>query len=126
MDWNSIRTGYPLARISPQSILVRERGQEINPPTIQTSQPRSGLTQMGHTENAIQEDITSTTPTGQQLPLDQLNVMDERRINKVVTNTSDVVIEPARDRLRTLTMEANAQTSIPIVDIMLPSAEGII
>ena len=50
--------------------------------------------------------------------------MDERRTNKVRTNTSDVVVEPARDRLRTLTMEANAQTSIPIVDVMLPSGQG--
>ena len=70
MDWSSIRTGFPLARTSPQSISVRERGQEINPPTIQTSQPRSGLTQMGHTENALQEDLTSTTPQAQCQPLD--------------------------------------------------------
>ena len=42
-------------------------------------------------------------------------------MNDVGTNTSDVVVEPDRDRLRTLTVEANAQTSIPIVDVMLPS-----
>ena len=40
------------------------------------------------------------------------------------TNTLDVEVEPNRDRLRTSTMEANAQTSIPIVDIMLPSSRG--
>ena len=49
--------------------------------------------------------------------------MDERRTNEVRTNTSDVVVEPARDRLRTSTVEANAQTSIPIVDVMLPSGQ---
>ena len=40
------------------------------------------------------------------------------------TNTSDVEVELNRDRLRTSTMEANAQTSIPIVDVMLPSGRG--
>ena len=45
-------------------------------------------------------------------------------MNNVGTNTWDVVVEPNRDRLRTSTMEANAQTSIPIVDVMLPSGHG--
>ena len=40
------------------------------------------------------------------------------------TNILDVEVEPNRDKLRTLTVEANAQTSIPIVDIMLPSGRG--
>ena len=48
-------------------------------------------------------------------------MIDERRMNDVGTNTLDEVVEPNRDRLRTSTMEANAQTSIPIVDVMLPS-----
>ena len=47
--------------------------------------------------------------------------MDERRMNDIGTNTSDVVVELARDRIRTSTIEANAQTSIPIVDVMIPS-----
>ena len=51
-------------------------------------------------------------------------MIDERRMNDVGTNTSDVVVEPNRDRLRTSTMEANAQTSIAIVDVMLPSGSG--
>ena len=124
MDWSSIRTGSPLVRMPPQSILVRERGHEINQTTIQTSQPGSEPTQMGVTENTLQEDLPSTTPLAQQQPLDRLSMMDERRMNDVGINTSDVVVEPARDRLRTSTVEANAQTSIPIVDIMLPSGQG--
>ena len=40
------------------------------------------------------------------------------------TNTSDVGVRPHRDRVRTSTMDANAQTSIPIVDVMLPSGGG--
>ena len=63
MDWSSIGMGSPLVRTPPQSISVRERGQEINQPTIQTSQPGSEPTQMGVTENALQEDPIVTTPT---------------------------------------------------------------
>ena len=40
------------------------------------------------------------------------------------TDTSDVEVRPHRDRVRTSTMDANAQTSIPIVDVMLPSGGG--
>ena len=39
-------------------------------------------------------------------------------------NTLDMVVEPAGDSLRTSTVDANAQTSIPIVDVMLPSGRG--
>ena len=62
MDWSGIRTGSPLVQMPPQSILVRERRQEINQPTIQTSQPGSEPTQMGVTENDPQEDPPSTAP----------------------------------------------------------------
>ena len=40
------------------------------------------------------------------------------------TNTLDVEVKPQRDRVRAATMDANAQTSIPIVDVMLPSGRG--
>ena len=40
------------------------------------------------------------------------------------TNTLDVEVRPHRDEVRTLTMDTNAQTSIPTVDIMLPSSGG--
>ena len=36
----------------------------------------------------------------------------------------DVEVRPHRGGVRTLTMDANAQTSIPIVDVMLPSGMG--
>ena len=90
----------------PQSISVRERGQEINHTTIQTSQPGSEPTQMGVTDNTLHEDLPSITPLAQQQPLDRISMIDERRMKNVRTNT---------------TVEANAQTSIPIVDVMLPS-----
>ena len=40
----------------------------------------------------------------------------------IETNTSNVEVRPHRDQLRTPTMDANSQTSIPIVDVMLPSS----
>ena len=54
-DWSSIRTGSPLVRMPPQSILVRERWQEINQTTIQTSQPGPEPTQMVVTENTFRK-----------------------------------------------------------------------
>ena len=47
--------------------------------------------------------------------------MDEIRRNDIGTNTSDVEVESPRDRLRPSTLEVHAHTSIPIVDILLPS-----
>ena len=49
--------------------------------------------------------------------------MGERRVNDVRTNTSDVVVELTRDRTGTSNVEANAQISIPIVDVLLPSCQ---
>ena len=51
-------------------------------------------------------------------------MMGERRVNAIETNTSDVVVELTRDRTRTSTIEANAQTSIPIVYVLMPSSHG--
>ena len=121
MDWSSVRTGSPLVRTPPQNISEREGGQEINQITLQTHHPISEPTCMGVTEDALQEDLPTTAPSVQQPSHDRLNVTDERRVNDVGTNTSDVVVEPARDRVRASNMEANAQASIPIADVMLPS-----
>ena len=49
---------------------------------------------------------------------------DERRVNDIGTNTSDVVVESTRDRIRTSNIEANTQNSILIVDVLLPSSLG--
>ena len=65
MDWSGIRTGSPLERMPPQSISVRERGQEINQTAIQKSHPIYGPTCMGVTENALQEDPPTTAPPAQ-------------------------------------------------------------
>ena len=45
-------------------------------------------------------------------------------MNYIGTNTLDVEVEPNRDRSRTSTVEANAHTSILIVDILLPWSWG--
>ena len=123
MDWSSIGTGSPLVRTPPQSVVVRERGQEINQPTTQTTQTGSEPAQIGVTENALQEDPI-VSPRTQQQPLDRLSVTNERGMIDIGTNTLDIEVRPHRDRIRTSTIEANAQTSIPIVDVMLPSSGG--
>ena len=120
-DWSSVRTGSLIARMPLQSVLVGERGQEINQIALQTSHPISEQTHVGITGDALQENLTTATPLAQQQPLDRLNMMDERRVNDIRTNTSDVIVESTRDRTRTSNMEANAQNSIPIVDVLLPS-----
>ena len=40
------------------------------------------------------------------------------------TNTLDIEVRPHRDGTRASTSDANAQTSLPIVDVMLPSGGG--
>ena len=40
------------------------------------------------------------------------------------TNTLDIEVIPHRDRSRTLTMDDNAQASLPVVDVMLLSGRG--
>ena len=78
---------------------------------------------MGVADDEIQGNLL-ITPTIHQQHLDRSSVTGERRVNDIGTNTSDVVVEPARDWTRTLDIEANAQTSMPIVDVMLPSNLG--
>ena len=41
------------------------------------------------------------------------------------TNTLDVEVRPHRDGARASTLNANAQASLPIVDVMLPSGGGV-
>ena len=64
-DWSSIRTRSSPVRTPPQSILVRERGQEINQTTIPVSQPGSEPTQMVVTDNAPHEDLPHITSLAQ-------------------------------------------------------------
>ena len=40
------------------------------------------------------------------------------------TNTSDIEVRPHRDGARASTLDAYAQTSLPILDVMLPSGGG--
>ena len=89
----------------------------------QPSQPISQESHIGTTSHAVQEDLP-TTPTVSQQPLERSDVADERRMTDMGSNTSDVVIEPTWSGPRPLCMEANAQTSIPIVDALLPSSLG--
>ena len=123
-DWSSVRSGSLLVRTPPQSVLIGESGHKTNQITPQPSHPITEQTHMGVAEDALQENLPTTTPTAQQQPLDRSSVMGERRVNDIQTNTSDMVVESTRDRTGTSNIEANAQTSIPIVDVLLPSGHG--
>ena len=61
-DWSSLGSGSPHVRMPPQSVLVREIGPDINQPVNQTTQPGSEPTQIGVTENALQEDTIVSSP----------------------------------------------------------------
>ena len=131
MDWSSIRSGSPPVRAPPQSIpvggILMTPGMEGMHKTGQTapqpSKPISEQTHMGAVDDAIQENLPSTPHIHQQ-SLRRSSVMGERRVNDIGTNTSDVVVESTRNRLRMSSMEATTQNSIPIVDVLLPSSLG--
>ena len=100
----------------PQSVPVGETGPDINQPANQTTQSGSVPPQIGVMGNALQDDtIVSPPRTCQQL--DELNV----RMMDMGTKTLDIEVRPHRDGT---TSDANSQTSLPIVDVMLPSGGG--
>ena len=103
----------------PQSVPVGETGPDINQPANQTTHPGSEPTQIGVTGNNLQDDTFVSPPRTHQ-QLDKLSV----RMVDMGTNTSDVEVRPNRDGTRASTSNANAQTSLPIVDVMLPSQQG--
>ena len=96
---------------------------ETEQATPQPSQPISQESHIGTMRCAVQEDLP-TPPNVCWQPLERSNVPDESRMTDMGTNTSDVVIEPTGSGPRPSHMEANAQTSIPIVDVLLPSGLG--
>ena len=104
----------------PKSVPVRETVPDINQPANQTTQPGSEPTQIGVMENALQEDtIVSLQEPNDSLM--ELSVTNERRMMDMGTNTLDIEVRPHRDGTRASTSDANTQTSLSIVDVMLPS-----
>ena len=61
-DWSSIGMGSPLVRTLPQSVPMREGGQDINQPTNQTTQPGLEPPEIEVMENDLQEDLIVSTP----------------------------------------------------------------
>ena len=130
-DWSSIGSRSPPVIPPPQSVPMRgtlitpgiEGIHETEQAAPQPSQPVSQESHIGTMRCAVQEDLP-TPPNICQHPLERSNLPDERRMTDIGTNTSDVVIEPTGSGPRPSCMEANAQTSIPIVDILLPSGLG--
>ena len=109
--------GSPYARTSPQSVSVREAGQNINQPDNQTTQPGSEPAQIGTTGNALHDDINVSSPRTCQQP-DEVDV----RMMDMGTNTSDVKARPHRDGTRVVTLDANIQNPLPIVDVIIPTS----
>ena len=130
-DWSYIGSGSPPVIPPPQSVPTGdtltapgiEVIHETDQTTLQPSKPISQESYMGTMSGAVKEDL-STTPSVCQQPLERSNVPGEMRMTDMGTNTSDVVIEPTGSGLRPSHMEANAQTSISIVDVLLPSCLG--
>ena len=117
MSTQSIPVGDILTTLGMEE--MHETGQTA----LQQSQPISEQSHMGAADDVIQENLP-TTPNIHWQPLERSHVMGERRVNDIGTNTSDMVVEPTRNRLRMSSMEANAQTSIPIVGVLLASSLG--
>ena len=130
-DWSSIGSRSPPVIPPPQNVLIEQTIlatgidgiQETNQTAPQPSQPISQQSHMGAMDYVVQGSLPATPNICQQ-PQERSNVPSERRMNGMGTNTSDVVIERTRSGPRTSSMEANAQTSIPIVHVLLPSGLG--
>ena len=131
MDWSSIESESQPVRTPPHNIPVggilitseMEGMHKTGQTALQPSQPISEQTHMGAADDVIQENLP-TTPNVHQQSLRRSSVTGERRVNDIGTNTSDVVVESTRSGLRMSSIEATAQNSIPIVDVLLPSSLG--
>ena len=89
-------------------------GQSINQSDNQTTQPGSEPTEIGAMGNAPSDNVSS--PRTCQQP-DEVGV----RMTDMGTNTSDVEARPHIDETRVVTSDANIQTPLPIVNIMIPT-----
>ena len=107
-NWSSL--GSPHVRMPPQSVPVGETGPDINQPANQTTQPGAEPTQIGVMVNDLQDD-TNVSP-----PKCENDGYGDKYIGYKV--------RPHVDRTRASTSDANAQTSLPLVDVMLPSGGG--
>ena len=112
-DWSSLE--FPHVRTSPQNVPIREMGQSINQPDNQTTQPGSDPVQIGATGNAFCDNVSS--PRNHQQP-DEGGV----RMTDMGTNMSDIEVRPHSDGTRVVTLDANIQTPLPIVDVMIPTS----
>ena len=110
-------------RTSPQSVLVRDMGPDINQPANQTTQPGMEPTQIGVTEMPLKILLYPLLEPDSSC-LIALSVTNKRRMIDMRTNTLDIEVRPHRDGAKTLTMDANTQASLSIVDVMLPSDGG--
>ena len=130
-DWSSIGSRSP--PVVPPMHSVPIEGTPITPgmgdiheaeqAALQPSQPSLLGSHIDTMDHADQEDLPPIQ-NDFQWPLERSIVPEERTMMDIGTNTSDLVIEPKVGVLRTLQMEANTQTSIPTVEVLIPPGLG--
>ena len=110
----------PMHSVPKEGTPIRPGVGNIHEAEEATSQPSQTISLGSHidtTGHVVQEDLPPVQNVFQQL-LESSILPEERIMTDMGTNTSNVVIEPTVSGLRTSHIEANTQTSIPIVDVL--------
>ena len=110
-DWSSLDS--PQARTSPRNVSLREVEQNINQPDNQTAQPGSQPASI-EAIGDVPCDNMSSLSTHQQL--DEVGV---RQI-EIEANISDREVRTHLDGVRNINVNADTQTSHPLIDVTLP------
>ena len=110
-DWSSLDS--PRARTLPRNVSLREVEQNINQPDNQTAQPGSEPAPI-EAIGDVPCDNMSSLSTHQQL--DEVGV----RQTEIEANISDREVRTHLDGVRNINVNANTQTSRPLIDVTLP------
>ena len=108
------RLDSPQARTSPRNVSLREVEQNINQPDNQTTQPGSEPAPMESIGDVPCDNMSSLSTHRQ---LDEVGV---RQI-EIETNISDREVRPQLDGIRNINVNADTQTSCPLIDVTLPT-----
>ena len=111
-DWSSLDS--PRVRTSPRNISLREVEQNINQPDNQTTQPGSEPAQIEAIGDVTGDNMSSLS-TRQQL--EEIGV---KQI-EIETNISDREVRTQLDGIRNINVDADTQTSHPLIDVTLPT-----
>ena len=90
---------------------------------MQPSQPILQRSHLNATGQTVQVELPLVQETFRWSP-ERSNVPEEGMMTNIVTNISDVFIEPIVGILQTPHIEATTQTSIPTVEVLIPPGIG--